>query len=550
MAAIDTTGIERSLLRLLTSSKIMLRRYFGRVVDGYMATPARKFIFKIVSEQFRNNNAVLSDKVLVYEVRSRIDDKDTQDLYLAEWEYVKGVDGADDPEALIGAMERERQKTEAIVLIEAAGELLLGGDVEEGIRRLKSGAVRLGSRTEDIPVAELTDYAERKALMQDMKLHPAKYAGMRTGFTLFDNLTGGLYPGEMTLLAAVTGVGKSTIMKAIERNVVMLNQGKNVLHVTNEETLLQVLRKFDSLVSDVPFSAFKKATITDAEMVQWEKTMQELAEDQFGRVFIKEIPAWTSCLEVERVYYELQHRGVNIDLIAIDLLDHLSPIHQAWGEHDEEGKKASDARELARSLNKHVLIATQAATVVEEKQEKGRKAGKLDVYGSKKKIHPANTFIIITQERRDEKQKVEHEWERDYFWDVGIKKNRDGPPFSFRARHCVRTGRVEEMVDRQKSRKQVADAAQEDLKGDADGNPETGASPEQPVQKSEPGPEPEEQMLPEGDAKSFSEARDRGLSQALESIQQELSSEPPKRQVVRRAISSGTKLVERPKNGS
>jgi hypothetical protein len=62
-------------------------------------------------------------------------------------------------------------------------------------------------------------------------------------------------------------------------------------------------------------------------------------------------------------------------------------------------------------------------------------------------VHVANTFVIITDKGKDEKQTGREEWERDVFWLVDCKKNRDGAKFWFRVRHHVLVGRVTEEIE-------------------------------------------------------------------------------------------------------
>jgi hypothetical protein len=123
----------------------------------------------------------------------------------------------------------------------------------------------------------------------------------------------------------------------------------------------------------------------------------------------------------------------------------VKPIEQAWGENDEIKKAASDCKELARSLHLPVIVPTQAATIVSDKQDKGKRAGKLDVYGSKGQVHVSNLFMILTEQGKDESDPTLEDWEKDVFLLADVKKNRDGPPFSFRLKHYVKTGVLEEI---------------------------------------------------------------------------------------------------------
>jgi len=69
------------------------------------------------------------------------------------------------------------------------------------------------------------------------------------------------------------------------------------------------------------------------------------------------------------------------------------------------------------------------------------------VYGSKGQVHVANNFLIITMRGKDNTQVDRLEYERDVYWLVDCKKNRDGPPFNFLAKHHVFFGKVEEVLE-------------------------------------------------------------------------------------------------------
>jgi replicative DNA helicase len=237
----------------------------------------------------------------------------------------------------------------------------------------------------------VTDYSERKQLIEDKKNNPSKYKGILTGFRRFDNFTGGLFKAEMTLIAAITGVGKSTFMKMMEYQIINLpaNGVKNILHITNEENFLQVQTKFDAVYSGIPYMDFKKANITPEQLAHWEKIMQLAADKSRGQIFVKEIPQFTSVAGIEKTFVELDHRGVNIDAIFVDYCDLMSPVARSFDPNDEQAKIAADLKGLGIALDVPIVTATQAATKVEEKTEAGKPFGKLDVYGSKRKIHSA-----------------------------------------------------------------------------------------------------------------------------------------------------------------
>jgi len=452
----DTTDLERSYLSSVTASVVMARLYVRRATEGLFSSPERKFIYSRAREAMTASKARLTRKLFEYELE-RLVDKKEHPHYLAEWELVAANKSTDSPDAIIKLLDEARIGRLIMDEAERVVETLEAGRIVDAAALWKRAAVSMSVERDASPVVEITDYEDRKKTIRDKQAHPEKYLGIKTGFPRFDGMTGGLFPKELTLVAGLTGSGKSTFVRAIQRGIILNNEDKNVLHIANEESLEQVQHKFDASLTNIPYNDFKRATITDAGIQEWTDFMDvDMRKPGIGRIFVREVPAFTDVTLVEEAIRELEAKGIKIHVVVIDHLPHVKPIQQAWGENDEKAKAAADCKEIARWCDCAVVVPTQAATEVDAKQEKGKRAGNLDVYGSKAQIHVSNTFIIITIKGKDETQDDREEWEQDVFWMADVKKNRDGPKFWFRVRHQVLVGRVIEEIDAQAD---AADAA-------------------------------------------------------------------------------------------
>ena len=459
-----TVDLERALLKSLLVSSMMSRMYMHRVTEEWFTSNERKFVYSLARDILRNTKSVLTKTVFEYEVTSKIAEGD-RTYYVSEWNIIESDSTSEPPEALIEKMKEARLGRRAMGVAEEVVGFLENGRISDAVAHLKKEAMSIGSMGEDRPMVEVTDIQTRLAVILDKRLHPEKYRGLKTGWPTFDYYTGGLFPGELTLLAGITGTGKSTLCKQLAKNIAILN-GKNVLHIANEEYLEQVEHKYDALHTGIPYSNFKLATITDEDIEKWKGVMTaEMKVAGIGRIFVKEVPAFTDVSLIEQAYRQLENQGIHIHVIIIDHLPHVKPIQQAWGENDERSKAASDCKELGRWLRVAVVVPTQAATDVEEKTTKGRRAGKLDVYGSKGQIHVANTFLIIMEKGKDDTQTGPDD-EKDTYLSADVKKNRDGATFCFRLRHFVKSGRIEEVINAKSVTKSGVNEVLEEAKPD------------------------------------------------------------------------------------
>jgi replicative DNA helicase len=445
----DTVELERAFLKLITKSKIHANLNIHKGKDDFFTDPSRKYIYATAKRAYADTKSTLTKDLFEYELKHKVDPSD-QVFYEAEWNFVENIDTPASPDAIIDRLMEADTGRKIMSTMEKVVDLIGKGDVASALSSIKSDTMRISMSKDEQPIRRLLDFEHRKERILDKKRNPEKYTGVKTGFPTFDKKTGGLFKGELTLVAAVTGVGKSTLLKALQWGIVSSNPNVNVLHIANEEYSEQVESKFDSLITEIPYLDFKFGNISDNNLDKWESKMKSLRAGSgmnIGEIYTKEVPAFTDVTLVEQAYRELEAQGVKIDVIMIDHLPHIVPIMKSYGENDERWKAAADCKELARSLQVPVIIPTQAATDVAEKQERGKRAGKMDVYGSKGPIHVSNTFFIITVTGKDNTQIDRPEYERDVYWLVDCKKNRDGSPFSFKAKHHVYIGKVEEVVE-------------------------------------------------------------------------------------------------------
>ena len=461
----ETRNIERAFLYHLATSQSVLRSYGIGVSDSWFTSDERKHIFLQIENLIQNNYALLTYPVLEYSLDNG--SADTKASVLTEWNLVMQTKSAESPEVLFTLLKDAKLGMDVFELTNKVfDKLKKEGDAVGAAQFLKSEVCKIGSTAKEKPVSSLRDTSWRKKIVLDKRANGV--IGLKTGFPTFDKMVGGFFPAELTMIVALSGVGKSTMLRALASSLCAF--GHNVLYVTNEESLLQVLMKFDALFADLPYYDFKMGKLTDEQIAKWETVMKdEMEQRKYGHFEVLEIPAFSDTTRIERAFNESGNKGIKMDAIFIDYLDHLNALDRTTksDENENAGKSACDCKNLAVALNVPVITATQAATRMEERLEKGYGFGKSDVYGSKRKVHESNVVMGISYKGDEEDPSNTDKFQKNRLWDIGVIKNRDGAPFKFSAKHFVRTGRVIEIDKEGKKSKKpqpyVLDVAHVDI---------------------------------------------------------------------------------------
>ena len=136
-----------------------------------------------------------------------------------------------------------------------------------------------------------------------------------TGWRDIDEISkGGLGKGELGVVVAPTGAGKSMVL--VHLGAQALKEGKNVLHYTLELADTVVAGRYDSAITGVELKNL---------VVFKEKIYDELREID-GKLIIKEYPTRSASIQTIKNHVEkLKRRDFNPDMIIVDYGDLLKP---------------------------------------------------------------------------------------------------------------------------------------------------------------------------------------------------------------------------------
>ena len=174
-------------------------------------------------------------------------------------------------------------------------------------------------------------------------------------------LNGGLARGEIGVVVAPTGVGKSHFL--VHLGSAALKVGKNVLHYTLELSESAVGIRYDSNLCNIQ---------SNEVIENKEKIKQKYEEGEFGRLIIKEYPTGSASVMTLRNHIEkLSMKGFVPSVILIDYADIMRSTRQYDSLRHELKLIYEELRNLAGELNVPVWTASQSNKEGSEKEVVG-----------------------------------------------------------------------------------------------------------------------------------------------------------------------------------
>ncbi len=179
--------------------------------------------------------------------------------------------------------------------------------------------------------------------------------GISSGFGNLDELLRGAVAGELTVVAGAEGMGKTTFVLGLARN--MAKAGKGVAIFTLEMAKEEITRIFIGMESGLPKRALKAFDFT-AE--QWTKFVAGAGVFGSWNVqVIDEFPSLTPIQLRRRLRTLVQAQGERVDAVIIDGLWLMEDTFGAQERHEAVRNITRDLIQVARDFNVPIYITHQ-----------------------------------------------------------------------------------------------------------------------------------------------------------------------------------------------
>jgi replicative DNA helicase len=165
-------------------------------------------------------------------------------------------------------------------------------------------------------------------------------------------LKGGLAKGEIGVVLAPTGVGKTTLMTKITNHA--FNLGYNVLQIFFEDNPKIIQRKHIVLWTKVHPD---ELTLKKDEVM---KRVSEIKTTMPNQLILKKLPSDTmTMLQIKNQVRKMIADGIKIDMISLDYIDCVLPDRNLGDEWKSEGSVMRAFEAMCHELNLVGWTATQ-----------------------------------------------------------------------------------------------------------------------------------------------------------------------------------------------
>jgi len=315
---IETNYFENKYFKIIIQ---MIKEYYSK----YEHTPTFDTLEQITKSELQQE---LASKI-VLDTLTKIKDAPTEGQ-----EFVQ-------EKALKFCKQQELQKA-----ITKAQKVIDGGEFEnyDTLETLVREALQIGEREDG-----MTDiFANLDEVLNEDYRHP-----IPMGIPGIDRLLkGGLAKGEIGVILAPTGVGKSTLLTKIANH--SFNLGYNVLQIFFEDNPKIIQRKHITLWTKVhPDELTLKKDEVMAKVNQIKNSME-------NKLIMKKLPSDTvTMLQIKNQIRKLIADGTKIDMVLLDYIDCVVPDKNLGDEWKSEGSVMRGFESMCHELNLAGWTATQ-----------------------------------------------------------------------------------------------------------------------------------------------------------------------------------------------
>ncbi len=256
--------------------------------------------------------------------------------------------------------------------------------------------------------------------MQTRNANGGGITGLSTGYTEFDELTAGLQPTDLVILAARPAMGKTTLALNIAEAAAIQSK-KSVAVFSMEMSASQLALRLISSVGRVNATRLRTGQLEDED---WSRVSSAIQIMKDVKIFIDDTPALSP--DVLRAKSRRLKREHDVGLIVIDYLQLMAVPGNSENRATEISEISRSLKGLAKELNVPVIALSQLNRSLETRTDKRPVMADLRESGAIEQDADVIVFIY-----RDEYYNKDASPDKGLA-EIIIGKQRNGPTGSFK----------------------------------------------------------------------------------------------------------------------
>ena len=318
-------------------------KYTKTILDileiSYFDSDSNKFIIKNIKEYFKKyktNPTMEALKVLIDDVDNDVLKTSIVDSLRNAWQHRESPDLEFVKEKSLEFCKNQVVKNAIMESVE-----LLESQRYDEIKTIIDDAMKAGVET-DIGHEYITGLEERLTKQTRLCL-PTQWDSVN------DLMDGGLAGGELGVIVAPAGIGKSWTLQALGAHAVA--KGKTVVHYTLELNAQYVGLRYDTIVSGQP----------TGNLQYYKEEVQQKISKLKGELIIKYYPTRTASVNTLTAHLQqCEMRGIKPDLVIVDYADIMKSTQHFNEKRHQLGHIYEELRGMAGEFDVPVWTASQA----------------------------------------------------------------------------------------------------------------------------------------------------------------------------------------------
>lgn len=211
------------------------------------------------------------------------------------------------------------------------------------------------------PVRELME--RTLELLDKMKMSSSGITGISTGYVDLDNQLTGLHPGELIILAARPGIGKTSLAMNIATHVA-LKENRSVGIFSLEMPADQLLMRLLASTARVDMKKLRGGRLTPHD----EEKFQQVAAELYNAPLYIDDTGALSPFDLRAKARRLKQKDSNMGLIVVDYLQLMHQKGKVESRQLEISEISRSMKQLAKELEVPIIALSQLNRKVEERK--------------------------------------------------------------------------------------------------------------------------------------------------------------------------------------